>query len=74
MFEHDRLLRDNNWRLGAGVTYSMPHMDVFFSYVEFVRGTDSHAGRAFTAGVSWPFELGRRQPPKLQGVGRLQPA
>jgi hypothetical protein len=62
MFEHDRLLRDNNWRLGAGITYSMPQMDVFASYVEFVRGTDSHAGRAFTTGISWPFELGRRAP------------
>ena len=59
MFQHDRLLRDNNWRLGAGVTYSMRQMDVFASYVEFVQGTDSHAGRAFTTGISWPFELGR---------------
>ena len=40
MFEHDRLLRDNNLRLGAGVAYSMPRADVFASYVEFVRGTD----------------------------------
>ena len=38
MFEHDRLLRDNNWRLGAGITYSMRQMDVFASYVEFVHG------------------------------------
>ena len=68
MFEHDRLLRDNNWRLGAAITYSMRQMDVFASYIEFVRGTDSHAGRAFTVGTSWPFELGRRQSPqKLQG-------
>ena len=63
MFHHDRLLRDNNWRLGAGVTYSLRQMDVFASYIEFVHGTDSHAGRAFTTGVSWPFELGRRQTP-----------
>jgi hypothetical protein len=63
MFQHDRLLRDNNWRLGAGVTYSLRQMDVFASYVEFVQGTDSHAGRAFTTGVSWPFELGSRQAP-----------
>ena len=63
MFEHDRLLRDNNWRLGAAITYSMPRMDVFASYVEFVHGTDSHAGRAFTVGVSWPFGLGGRQAP-----------
>ena len=63
MFQHDRLLRDNNWRLGAGITYSMPQMDLFASYVEFVRGTDSHAGRSFTTGISWPFELGSRQSP-----------
>jgi hypothetical protein len=63
MFQHDRLLRDNNWRLGAGITYSMRQMDVFASYIEFVRGTDSHAGRAFTTGISWPFELGTRQTP-----------
>jgi hypothetical protein len=61
--EHDRLLRDNNWRLGGGIAYSMPQMDVFASYVEFIRGTDSHGGRAFTVGVSWPFELGGRQVP-----------
>ncbi len=61
--EHDRLLRDNNWRLGGGIAYSLARLDVFASYVEFVRGTDSHGGRAFTAGVSWPFELGRRHAP-----------
>jgi hypothetical protein len=61
--EHDRLLRDNNLRVGGGIAYSMRQMDVFASYVEFVRGTDSHAGREFTAGVSWPFEISRRQTP-----------
>ena len=58
LFEHDRLLRDNNFRLGAGVAYSMQRMDVFASYVELMRGTDSHGGRAITFGVSLPFELG----------------
>jgi hypothetical protein len=33
-------------------------MDVFASYIAYVSGTDSHAGRALTLGVSWPFELG----------------
>jgi hypothetical protein len=62
--EHDRLLRDNNFRLGAGVVYSMLRMDVFASYVELLRGTDTHGGRGITLGVSWPFELGgpRRNP------------
>jgi hypothetical protein len=31
---------------------------VFASYIAFVGGTDTHAGGALTAGISWPFELG----------------
>jgi hypothetical protein len=57
ILQHDRLLRDNNWRLGAGASYSFSRLDVFASYLEFIAGTDSHAGRAVTAGVSWPFEV-----------------
>jgi hypothetical protein len=53
--QHDRLLRDNSWHLGGGVTYSLPRVDVFVSYLEFVGGTDTHAGRAVTIGTSWPF-------------------
>jgi hypothetical protein len=56
-FEHDRLLRDNNFRIGGSVVYSLDRMDVFFSYFELLRGSDSHGGRAITAGVSWPFEI-----------------
>ena len=63
MFEHDRLLRDNNFRIGTSVGYSFDRMDVFFSYVELLRGNDSHGGRAITAGVSWPFEIGGRPTP-----------
>ena len=59
MFHHDRLLRDNNFRIGAGVAYSLDRMDVFVSYIQLLRGTDSHGGRAITAGVSWPFEISR---------------
>jgi hypothetical protein len=58
--EHDRLLRDNYWHVGAGLSYGFSRMDVFASYVEFVGGTDTHAGRAFTAGLSLPF--GRPRP------------
>ena len=57
MEQHDRLLRDNNFRIGGSVTYSMDRMDVFFSYIELLQGNDSHGGRAITAGVSWPFEI-----------------
>lgn len=55
--QHDRLLRDDNWRLGAGLSYSWPRLDVFASYIEYMGGTNTHAGRALTAGVSWPFGL-----------------
>jgi hypothetical protein len=60
LFQHDRLLRDNNWRPGAGLTYSFRNIDVFASDIEYAGGTDTHAGRALTFGVSWPFEISRR--------------
>lgn len=58
--QHDRLLRDNFFHAGAGLSYQLARVDLFASYREFVKGTDTHSGRAFTVGVSWPFELGRR--------------
>lgn len=54
--QHDRLLRDNYWHIGGGVTYSLPRVDLFFSYRQFVGGTDTHAGKAFAFGTSVPFE------------------
>jgi hypothetical protein len=53
---YDRVVRDNYRHLGAGVSYSLPRADVYFSYVAYVAGTDTHAGRAFTIGMSLPFE------------------
>jgi hypothetical protein len=61
--EHDRIMRDNYWHVGGGVSYSFSRMDVFASYIAYVGGTDTHAGRAFTAGISWPFELDSAQKP-----------
>lgn len=54
--QHDRLLRNNYWHLGAGATYSLARMDLFASYLHFLSGTDTHAGRALTLGVSVPFQ------------------
>ena len=56
-------MRDNYWHVGGGVSYSFSRMDVFASYIAFVGGTDTHAGGAFTAGISWPFELGNAHVP-----------
>jgi hypothetical protein len=55
--QFDRLLRDNNFHISGGVAYSLPRLDVFASYIHYADGSDTHAGRAFSAGVSWPFEL-----------------
>lgn len=57
--QHDRLLRDDNFRAGGGLSYSFPQIDLFFSYIAYVSGTDTHAGRVISAGVSIPFSLER---------------
>jgi hypothetical protein len=54
--QFDRLLKDNNVHVTGGTSYSLPRFDVFAVYVQYVGGTDTHAGRALTLGVSWPFE------------------
>ena len=53
--QYDRLLKDNNFHVSGGVSYSFPRIDLFASYVHYVSGTDTHAGRAINAG-RWPFE------------------
>ena len=55
--QFDRLLRDNNFHVGAGAAYSLPRIDVFASYAHYAGGNDTHAGHAITAGISWPFQL-----------------
>ena len=55
--QYDRLVKDNSFHVGGGVSYSFPRFDVFAAYVRYVGGTDTHAGRALTMGLSWPFEL-----------------
>ncbi len=55
--QHDRLLRDNNFRAGGGSSYSFSRLDVFATYIKYVSGTDTHAGGALTIGISWPFEF-----------------
>jgi len=57
LFQHDRLLRDNNFKAGGGLAYSFEKFDLFASYLAYVSGTDSHAGNALTVGFSVPFHL-----------------
>jgi len=58
--EHDRLLRDNYFRAGVTVSRSWSEFDAFVSYVHYISGGDTHAGRALSGGVSIPFEIARR--------------
>ena len=54
--QYDRILRDNNFHVTGGLSYSLPKVDLFGSYVYYAAGTDTHVGHAITAGVSVPFE------------------
>ena len=55
--EYDRIIKDNSFHIGGLVAYSFSRLDVFFSYVEFIDGEDTHLGRSFTIGASVPFEF-----------------
>jgi hypothetical protein len=57
LFQHDRMMEDNYSHIGGGASYEFQHFDLFGSYTAYVAGTDTHAGRVFTVGVSFPFEL-----------------
>ncbi|OLC83410.1 MAG: hypothetical protein AUH72_04470 [Acidobacteria bacterium 13_1_40CM_4_65_8] len=53
---HDRLLRDNNWRAGAGVVYSLTEsVDLSATAITVVGGTATHFGTGITIGTIWSF-------------------
>jgi hypothetical protein len=53
---HDRLLTASYWHLGAGATYSVNQaLDLSFSYVTYLAGTNTHFGRGITIGTAWNF-------------------
>ena len=57
---HDRLLQAGYWHFGAGTTYSLnDSMDLSFSYITYLAGTDTHFGRAITISTSWNFSTRR---------------
>jgi hypothetical protein len=57
--EHDRLLRDNNVRVGVGAAYSLRRLDIFGSYIHYLWGRNSHRGHAMSVGISIPFVRGQ---------------
>jgi len=57
---HDRLLRASYWHFGAGANYSLTEsLDLSFSYVTYLAGTDTHFGRGITIGTTWNFSTQR---------------
>jgi hypothetical protein len=57
--EHDRLLRDDSFHVAGGADYQLGRVEIFGSFLGYVSGTNTHAGRAIIAGVSLPFEIAR---------------
>jgi hypothetical protein len=57
LFEaHDRLLDDDNWKIGGGATYSISDaLDVYVSGFKTVAGSDSHIGGGVGVGLVWSF-------------------
>jgi hypothetical protein len=54
---HDRLLRDNNWRVGAGVIYSLTgSVDLSATVITVVSGSATHFGTGVTFGTIWGFD------------------
>ena len=57
--EHDRMLQDNYWHAGGGLSYSFGPFDVFASVSKYLSGTETHNGQAYTVGLTWYFNLSR---------------
>src|SRR5438445_7394416 len=57
---HDRILPASYWHFGAGANYSLTEsLDLSFSYVTYLAGTDTHFGRGITIGTTWNFSTRR---------------
>jgi hypothetical protein len=56
--EHDRLLRDDNVRLGASASYAWPRWQVSGSLLGYTHGVNTHEMRAYTVAVTRIFRTG----------------
>lgn len=57
--EFHRLLRDDYFQAGAGVSYTWRDWDLSLSYLKTVSGTDTHDVRVYTATAGRSFRLSR---------------
>lgn len=51
--EHDRILRDDAIRLGAGASYSWGPWDASATYLGYTHGTNTHIMHALTITLNW---------------------
>jgi len=56
---HDRAAKSNFVRFGGGVSYSLTRaFDLHIDVGNTARGTNTHASRGFSVGISWRFSRG----------------
>ena len=55
LHEHDRMLFDNYWHAGGGLSYSLGQLDVFASVSKYLSGINTHDGQVYTVGTTWYF-------------------
>lgn len=56
--EFHRMLRDNYFQAGGGMSYSWRHWDLSASYLVTASGTNSHDVNVLTVDLGWLFEVG----------------
>jgi hypothetical protein len=71
---HDRLLRDNNWRAGGGATVALAgSTDLSATVIRVVSGTSTHRGTGVTVAMTWNFSRHQLLANAVPGVhGRLR--
>lgn len=57
--QRDRLLATEYWQAGGGLAYSAGPVDLFVSVTKYISGRNAHDGQAYTAGMTWYFDLSR---------------
>jgi len=57
--EFHRLLQDNYFQAGAGVSYAWSDWDLSFSFLKTVSGTNTHNVHVYTLTAGRAFRIGR---------------
>lgn len=59
---HDQLARADFWHASLGASYGLsPDIDLFASWSTVLQGVNTHAFKAWSAGIAWRFDAKRGQ-------------